>query len=487
VSLQEAALQASLAAASAMQGPASPSKASLATSKSTDPEDHSKQGGSPASSAPGLRRRSGSMSAARRTASVRRGSRPAQRNSSRLTDLSAAASSGLHAALLPLHRGATSSEDSDELGPLHRFGSMGTSGLGYGGSGSGLLHAQSSTINLSAGQLASSGDDFYDIEDDAASYFSATSNLLSSGGGGQGELPPFSHLPNSAETSTLDLLLVTRRGDGISSADGTSAAAASGQAPSTAGDLAAGNTPQTTSAAQQQGGSHAQHLAVTVEGGYALPGTGLQLRRSRLACAGMLLRAYTEGWWIAVACVQQYYAVVQGAIAKQQQEAAVADTADGKAAVDIAGPSLELDSSSWLLEVVATGGTGACRATLYNRVLAMTCHAEHDAQATALNHHQTTASVHATPGRSHFGGAGADPGAGSSCCAEERAACQRACAGGGAACRLGGARLRHHSLCNKCSAAGCPGWLGWPVRGACRYCTDDSTSADQCSVTVAPL
>ena len=367
VSLQEAALQASLAAASAMQGPASPSKASLATSKSTDPEDHSTQGGGPASFAPGLRRRSGSMSAARRTASGRRGSRPAQRNSSRPTDLGAAASSGLHAALLPLHRGATSSEDSDELAPLHRFGSMGMSGLGYGGSGSGLLHAQSSTINLSAGQPASSGDDFYDIEDDAASYFSATSNLLSSGGGGQGELPPFSHLPNSAETSTLDLLLVTRRGDGTSSADGTSAAAASGQDPSSTGETTAGNTPQSPGPAAQQGsGGYAQHLAVAFHSGYALPGTGLQLRRSRVACAGLLLRAYTEGWWIAVACVQQYYAVVQGAIAKQQQEAVVADTADCEAALDVAGPSLELDFSSWLLEVVATGGTGACRATVHN-------------------------------------------------------------------------------------------------------------------------
>ena len=371
VSLQEAALRASLAAASAMQGPASPSKASLATSKSTDPEDHSTQSGGPASSAPGLRRRSGSMSAARRTASGRRGSRPAQRNSSRLTDLSAAASSGLHAALLPLHRGTTSSEDSDELGPLHRFGSMGMSGLGYGSSGSGLLHAQSSTINLSAGQPASSGDDFYDIEDDAASYFSATSNLLSSGGG-QGELPPFSHLPNSAETSTLDLLLVTHRGDGTSSADGTFAAASSGQDPSSAGNVAAGDTPQSPGSAAQQGGEgQVQHLAVAFDGGYTLPGTGLQLQRSRVACAGLLLRAYTEGWWIAVACVQQYYAVVQGATAKQQQEAAVADTADGGAAVDIAGPSLELDFSSWLLEVVATGGTGACRAALYNRLLAM--------------------------------------------------------------------------------------------------------------------
>lgn len=361
-----------------MQGPASPSKASLATSKSTDPEAHSTQGGGPASSAPSLRRRSGSMSAARRTASGRRGSRPAQRNSSRLTDLSAAASSGLHAALLPLHRGTASSEDSDELGPLHRFGSMGMSGLGYGGSGSGLLHAQSSTINLSAGQPVSSGDDFYDIEDDAASYFSATSNLLSSGGG-QGELPPFSHLPNSAETSTLDLLLVTHRGDATSSADGTfsnadgsTAAAGSGQDSSCVTETAAGNTPLSSGpAARQETEGQVQHLAVAFDGGSGLPGTGLQLRRSRVACAGLLLRAYTEGWWIAVACVQQYYAVVQGAIAKQQQEAAVADTADGAAAVDIAGPSLELDFSSWLLEVVATGGTGACRATLYNRLLAM--------------------------------------------------------------------------------------------------------------------
>jgi hypothetical protein len=347
-----------------MQAPVSPSKANLATSKSAAPEDHATTTQGASSSALGLRHRSGSMAAARRTASGRRSGRLAHRSSARTAELSAATSSGLHAALLPLHRGPTSSEDSDEVGPLHGFGSLGMSGLGYGGSGSGLLHAQSSTINLSVGQQANS-DDFFDIEDDAASFFSATSHLLSNSGG-QSELPRFADLPNSTETSTMDLLLVARRCDGSYTADGSSAAAGPAQAsPSAADSVASSMPPVAASTASHASKGHAQQLTIGFDGGYALPGVGLQLRRNRVVCAGLLLRAYTEGWGIANACMQQYMAVAHSAIHKQQQDADVTITEDKAAALDAAGPTLELDLSGWLLEVVATGGTGACEMTLW--------------------------------------------------------------------------------------------------------------------------
>ena len=346
-----------------MQAPASPSKANLATSKSAAPEDHATSLQGASSSALGLRRRSGSMATARRTASGRRSGRLAHRSSTRTTDISTATSSGLHAALLPLHKGPTSSEDSDELGPLHGLGSMGMSGLGYGGSGSGLLHAQSSTINLSVGQQANS-DDYFDIEDDAASFFSATSHLLSNSGG-QSELPRFADLPNSTETSTMDLLLVACRSDGGCAADDNPAPGPGQASPSPADSLASSMPPTSAFPASTASKVHAQQLTIGFDGGYALPGTGLQLRRSRVVCAGLLLRAYTEGWGIAVACVQQYVAVSHSAILKQQQQADPTDADDKEAVLDTAGPTLQLDISGWLLEVVATGGAGACRTTLW--------------------------------------------------------------------------------------------------------------------------
>lgn len=367
---QESALRASFAAAAAMQAPATPRRAAgLATSKSAMPEDHAPMvhSSSPPSVA-GLRRRRGSLAVSRKASGGRRGSRLAQRSSARTTDLNAMASSGLHAALLPSRRG--SSSDEDDVGPLQGFGSLGMSGLGYssgglgyGGFGSGLLHAQSSTINLSSGQEAGS-DDFFDIEDDAASFFSATSNLLSTSGGGS-ELLRFADLPNSAETSTLDLLLITGQGGESALASATEAAGSRQSSTGAASSSRCGVLATPKSEGSQPAHGQPQPLALTLDGGLALPGSGLQLRRSRMVCAGLLLRAYTEGWGIAVACVQQYVAAIEAARPPApQQEAPGAAASDSATAVDVAAPMLELDLSGWLLEVVATGGTGSDAAAM---------------------------------------------------------------------------------------------------------------------------
>lgn len=363
--LQEAALQASLAAAAAMQAPASPRRAAgLATSKSAMPEDHPAPGaaaaGSAGASALGLRRRRGSLSALRRSRRAASGGL-------------GTAGSGLHALFLQRH-GSSSSLEVDGVaplplqrtqtagsalgaglgsGPLARFGSQGGGGYGglgsYGSVGSGLLHAQSSTINLAA-QDGEGSEDFFDLEDDAASFFSATSNLFGGGGSGSGsdQLPRFSDLPNSAETSTLDLLLLTGR-DAPADAAEAEAAAAAAHDESSGRAAGAGKAPPL------------RPLSLSFAGGTALPGSPLQLRRSRVLCSGLLLRAYTEGWGVAAACVRRYLAALEAAQPAGQQAEAEEISGDlNPEPTDLAAPVLDVQLEGWLLEVVATGGTGEC-------------------------------------------------------------------------------------------------------------------------------
>lgn len=162
-----------------MQAPASPRRAAgLAPSKSSMPEDHplTPASGSMRATPLGLRRRRGSLTAMRRPGSGR-GRRT-------VSGVLGGADSGLHALFPPQHCSSSSLEvDGAPSLPLQRMqtaGSMLNSGVGSSGSlgysglhagsyssasslgqqglgGSGLLHAQSSTINL-AGQVSASLD-----------------------------------------------------------------------------------------------------------------------------------------------------------------------------------------------------------------------------------------------------------------------------------------------------------------------------------------
>ena len=304
--LQEAALAASLGASAAMHGGASPRKPA--------PPAAQRQTSVAEAAAPGRRR---SLALSRQPS---RGRRPSGSLPLTSRALSAQADSAGLGSLFERERRSSSSPEGDWLPPM----ASAYSGR-VGVQASGLLHAQSSTINLSG--MESEDDTFFEAEDmdDAASFFSAHSRLPSSPG--SNSLPRFSDLPGSAESSTLDLLLVTSRGRD---------AARNSNGPAGDGDETA---------------------CVSMVASASLPGSSLPLWRSQIACTGLLLRAYTEGWGVAAACLHQCAAVIQ---AQRHAKAPDASAEDQQAAapVDVAAPVIEVDCSSWTVQLVATGDEG---------------------------------------------------------------------------------------------------------------------------------
>lgn len=221
-------------------------------------------------------------------------------------------------------------------------GDAGGPGSGVLGShGSGLLHAQSSTIMLPTGRDGSDGEeDMFDAEEDAMSFFSAQSHLASSGA--SGPLPRFSDLPASAQTSTLDLLLITSR-----------------HAPN-----------QPTASQTRRSSTGGAHRGQSLEGGRPMaavtfdstvqPTMRMRLQHTAVSCADLLVRLYTEGWSVTAACLQQY-AAAAAPPGSQGSDAGSEDSGAGghQAPRDAAGPTHTIDCTSWLIEVVATGGTGS--------------------------------------------------------------------------------------------------------------------------------
>ena len=209
---------------------------------------------------------------------------------------------------------------------------------GLASQGSGLLHAQSSTIMLPTGHEGSDAEDMYDAEEegDAVSFFSAQSHL---GGGGGGSLPRFSDLPASAQTSTLDLLLITGRHAPAEGATGRSG---------TVGDAPA-ETPECGSQAAAVGFTTSTQAAAR-----------MQLQHSSVLCSDLLVRLHTEGWGVAAACLKQYAAAAATPVSAGEGAGGRGDEEPLRQPPrDAAGPTRRIDCSSWLIEVVATGGTGA--------------------------------------------------------------------------------------------------------------------------------
>lgn len=207
---------------------------------------------------------------------------------------------------------------------------------GLASQGSGLLHAQSSTIMLPTGHEGSDADDMFDAEEDgdAMSFFSAQSHL----GGGGSSLPRFSDLPASAQTSTLDLLLIT----------GRHAPAGGAARPSGMGGASPGGTRDYSSQAAAVGFTTTAQAAAR-----------MQLQHSSVLCSDILVRLYTEGWGVAAACWKQY-AAAAAAPASGGGGAGHCDADPPRQPPrDAAGPTHRIECSTWLIEVVATGGTGA--------------------------------------------------------------------------------------------------------------------------------